>query len=540
MLEKEADFGDYLVTILRRKWCFLVPFLIVISLACIFTLMLPKVYLSNATILVKKREKDSAKTVFDFKGGLTRSGFAAIQTVIKSRTWIEEVIKTLKLDKDISNPQDYNQLVDKIQNGLKTRSSGRNIFRIFFYGSDPWMAMKIVNTVCGFFAEQDASSLYTSDSKSFTVLSELLSYYEKRVNEARGVLTKFEIEHQGEMPGSLDKNFADLEKHQIELANLELKIKEIQQKKTKTEKQLSGEIRDSLEILISEEGNLSPLEKELRDLNINLDSLLIIYTQKHPLVIKTMNEIETVKLKLIESYRKKENGQDTEEAVNMRKVAMNPAYLKLSNYLSNLNEQLQSMISQRQAVKKKIAEYEDRVKNAPKSEQEYAMLQRDLSVNQNIYDSLMTRMEDARVEKEFKMMEQGNKFEVISPAQLPLKPVSPNMSKNIIVGSILGIVLGVCVTFWAEYTDHSIRTLDDVQVNLNIPVLTTIPTVFTEEEIIKKRRLNMFLFVMGSFYLMLMVLLIVRELMIAYIPNLLYLQTYKDMLYKLMDLAGIL
>jgi len=108
------------------------------------------------------------------------------------------------------------------------------------------------------------------------------------------------------------------------------------------------------------------------------------------------------------------------------------------------------------------------------------------------------------------------------------------------VGSILGVVLGVCVTFWAEYTDHSMRTLDDVQVNLKIPVLTTIPTVFTEEEIIKKRRLNMFLFVMGSFYLMLMVLLIVKELITAYIPNLLYLQTYKDLLYKLMDLARIL
>ncbi len=538
MSEKEANFGDYLAIILRRKWYFLIPFLTVVSLASLFTLMLPKVYRSSATILVKQREGGSAKTVFNFKGGLTRSGFAAIQTVIQSQTWIEEIIKALKLDKDISNPQDYNQLIGKIQGGLRTRSSGRNIFRVYFYGSDPWLAMKVVNTVCGFFAEQDANSLYASDSKSFSVLSELLSYYEKRVNEARGVLTKFEIEHQGEMPGSLNKNFADLEEQQIELANLNLKAKEIQHKKAKTEKQLSGEIKDSLEILIAGEENLSPLEKELKNLNVNLDSLLIIYTTKHPLVVKTLNEIETVKKKLIESYRKKEAGTDMEEAVNVRKVAMNPAYLKLSNYLNKLDEQLQSINSQENEVKKKIAEYEDRVKNAPKSEQEYGMLKRDLSVNQNIYDSLMARMEDARVEKEFKMMEQGNKFEVITPAQLPLKPVSPNMSKNVIVGSVLGIILGVCVTFWAEYTDHSIQSLDDVQGNLKIPVLTTIPTVFTETEIIKKRRLNMFLFVMGSFYLMLMVLLVVRELIIAYIPNLLYLQTYKDMLYKFMKLIG--
>jgi polysaccharide chain length determinant protein (PEP-CTERM system associated) len=538
-MEKEASFSDYIAIFMRRKWHFLLPFIIVVSLSCIFTLMLPKVYLSHATILIRKRGSKSANRLFDLSGGINKSRFAAIKTVAKSRSRIEEIIKILKLDKGISNPQEYDRLVDKIQQGLTIRASGRNIFNIFYYGSNPRLAMQIVNTVCGFFVEQEPETLYTSDDESFAVLNELLRYYEEKVNKARGVLTKFEIEYQGQMPGSLNENFAQLEKYQIELANLELKLKEAQDKKNKIEKQLSGEIEDSLETIMDDEENLTPLEKELKSLNAKLDSLLVLYTPKHPLVIKTMNEIETVKRKLIESYRKEEDGQDMEEAINVRKMAQNPAYLKLRNYLNQVNEEIQSLLSQQEAIKKQIAEYEKRVKNAPRSEQEYAMLQRDFSVNQNIYQSLLARLEEAKIEREFRMMEQGNKFEVITPAQLPLRPVSPKMSKNIIVGSILGIIFGACVVFWAEYTDHSIRDLDDVQATLKIPVLATVPTVLTEAEIINKRRLNMFLFVMGSFYTIFIVLLIIRELILAYVPSLLYLQTYKDLFYRLMELVRV-
>jgi hypothetical protein len=97
----------------------------------------------------------------------------------------------------------------------------------------------------------------------------------------------------------------------------------------------------------------------------------------------------------------------------------------------------------------------------------------------------------------------------------------------------------VCVAFGAEYTDHSIRDLNDVPSLLKIPVLATVPTVLTEVEIIKKRRLNMSLFVAGGFYIIFMILLIIRELVIAYVPSLLDLQAYKDILYKLMDLVGV-
>jgi polysaccharide chain length determinant protein (PEP-CTERM system associated) len=539
MVEKETGFRDYLAIILRRKWHFLLPLIIVVSLACVFTLMLPKVYMSTATVLVKRRGVNPNKKVFEFSGGVSKANFAAIRTLIKSTSWIEDIIKSLELDKDISNPQEYNRLIEKIRTGLNIRSSGPNIFKVIFYGSDPWLAMQIVNTVCGFFVEQQAESLYQSDDKSFAVLNELLDYYEKRVDEARGVLTKFEIEHRGQMPGSLNKNFAELEKYQIKLANLELKVKEIQRKKAKVETQLSGEIDDSLETIMNEEENLTPLEKELKDLNAERDSLLVLYTPKHPRIVKINSEIETVKRKLIESYRMSEVGQDTEDAINVRKVALNPVYLKLRSYQNSLDEQLKALATEREEIKRKIVEYEKRVKDAPNSEQEYAMLQRDFNVNDNIYKSLLARLEDIKIEKEFSMIEQGNKFEVITPAQVAVKPVSPKMSKNIIVGSILGIIFGVCVTFWAEYTDHTIRESDGIQAILNVPLLVTIPTVLTEEEIIKKRRLNMFLFVMGSFYTVFIILLIIRELILAYVPSLLYLQTYKSLVHKLLNLVGI-
>ncbi len=535
MIERETGVGDYYSILVRRKWHFLLPLIAVISISGIFTLLLPKIYQSSATVLVKRRGQDSSKKIFGIGGGLSASRFKAIQTVMTSRSRIEEIAKIAGLDKTTSSPQEYNKLINQIKSGIRIRSSGPNIFKIYFYSSDARLCMKIVNTVCGFFVEQDASSLYDTDEKSPTVLNELLVYYEKRVNEAQGVLTKFKIEHQGEMPGLLDENFAKLEQFQIELANLQLKIKETNDKKMKVEKQLSVEIEDTLSSIIIDE-NLTPQEKALNDLNARLDSLLVLYTPKHPLVKKTMTEREALKRKLMESYSVNEISDETEEAVNTQKVTLNPAYLKLRNYLNELNNDLEKMHAGKTRISEKIKEYEKRVKNAPRSEQEYAMFQRDLNVNQNIYDTLLARLEQLKIKKELSTMEQGHKFEVISAAQLPLKPISPRMSKNIIVGTILGIIFGVSVTFWAEYSDHSLRDIDTVQLALKVPVLATIPTVMTEDEIIKKRRLNMLIFLGGSFYAVFVVLLVIREMILTYAPNILYLQTYKELFYNMMNI----
>ena len=67
--------------------------------------------------------------------------------------------------------------------------------------------------------------------------------------------------------------------------------------------------------------------------------------------------------------------------------------------------------------------------------------------------------------------------QVIDPAQVPTSPVSPRPLMNIAIAGVLGIMLGVFIAFLKEFLDNSLKTPEDVEKYLGVPVLGTIPLV---------------------------------------------------------------
>lgn len=54
-------------------------------------------------------------------------------------------------------------------------------------------------------------------------------------------------------------------------------------------------------------------------------------------------------------------------------------------------------------------------------------------------------------------------------------PVSPKVSLNLGLGAVVGLVFGVMIAFCLEYLDTSVKSLEDVERFLNVPVLAVIP-----------------------------------------------------------------
>jgi capsular exopolysaccharide synthesis family protein len=66
---------------------------------------------------------------------------------------------------------------------------------------------------------------------------------------------------------------------------------------------------------------------------------------------------------------------------------------------------------------------------------------------------------------------------VASFASIPIRPTSPNLPINLLVGALLATAVGLGVVFLRQGTDHGISTLEDVEGRLQLPYLAGLPTL---------------------------------------------------------------
>lgn len=65
--------------------------------------------------------------------------------------------------------------------------------------------------------------------------------------------------------------------------------------------------------------------------------------------------------------------------------------------------------------------------------------------------------------------------QVIEPASLPTSPTSPNFSRNLLLGGLVGLILGISAALLRERMDERLRGRDDVEIAAQAPVLASIP-----------------------------------------------------------------
>lgn len=66
---------------------------------------------------------------------------------------------------------------------------------------------------------------------------------------------------------------------------------------------------------------------------------------------------------------------------------------------------------------------------------------------------------------------------VIEEVELPENPVSPNKKMNIAIAFLLGLMVSVGIVFLLEYLDNTYKNKDQLERELDIPVLGVIPDI---------------------------------------------------------------
>jgi succinoglycan biosynthesis transport protein ExoP len=101
----------------------------------------------------------------------------------------------------------------------------------------------------------------------------------------------------------------------------------------------------------------------------------------------------------------------------------------------------------------------------------YQELARQAETDRALYESVLRQIKETSLSKDVK----ANAVSVIEHSPLPQSPVSPRPTRTIFLGLLGGLAVGVAFVFGADALDRSIKTVDQAESTLGLPVFAAVP-----------------------------------------------------------------
>lgn len=255
-----------------------------------------------------------------------------------------------------------------------------------------------------------------------------------------------------------------------QIAELEAQLAAVQISRSETSERIS-QVRKQLEnqdetLLSSTTIASNPLvtqyQTRLADLEISLAGAQERYTSNHPEILALKAEIEDVRAKL---------SQQVERVISTETHSRNPLHEQLYGSLVSLEVELLALNAREAALRTVLAQQEQELSTLPLKELELARLMRDARVLEEIYVMLMQRNEETRIAEAMQVAG----VQVVDYATVPTLPIKPRIKLNMAIAGVLGIFIGVGLAFLLAFVDNTVKTKEEVEELLGLPVLAQIP-----------------------------------------------------------------
>jgi hypothetical protein len=148
-----------------------------------------------------------------------------------------------------------------------------------------------------------------------------------------------------------------------------------------------------------------------------------------------------------------------------------------------VQKELEALKKEEGYLRRLIADYELRVENAPRRQEELEQLSRDKKSTRERYEALLKRYEEAQLAES---LEQGQKLEqlrVLDPAFPPIRPSAPNRLWLLAIGFAGAMALAFVAVVAVERLDTSFHTADDLRAFVSVPMLAAIRRIPTRGEV---------------------------------------------------------
>ncbi len=446
---------DYWQTIRNRYGVILLSFFLVFMTAAVVTVIMPKKYMGKVLMEIERVSATAGDFADPIATGKAQSSMTFLPTefkIITSKNNLYSVIERLGLMKrwNLSSMDEaYYKLEDMIE---ADEERGTDLIRIAAYSTDRKEAPELAQAVADAYVERRNEIEKERTEKAFETLESSKKKQEANVDEARAkmqvLIEKYQIVDfmPTHMRGADPNTGTD---------SLVMEAKRMQ---LQTEKEIS-DYKSRLQIVHGKSG------EEL----ISAASSMGIVDPKNAVYLQYLND-KTQLQSLMDEGR----GAKHPDIVAMQsKLTNQRAVLEqmVESIRRNLEDNLKSAEMMLGNIKRLT---DDKTEESIKERQKYSEYQKakdDYSLQMELLQKMIEGQEKARLI--ISMPKQP--ATIHERATEPQTYAKPNAILQLSLGAVLGLILGLGFAFFLEYLDTSVKTLDDVERYLGVPVLAVIP-----------------------------------------------------------------
>jgi len=462
--------------LLRRRWVIMIPCSIALLVGIFLAILLPRVFEAKTMILVE-RQKVPENYVQSIVTEDTSQRITTISQQILSRTNLEKIIEDFNLFKGPQQNQGY--IEDQVAN-LRNRISvevirdGRRqteAFTIGFKGRDPEKVMRVANGLASSFIDENLKGREIQATGTSTFLEAEKETMRLKLEQFEEKIKNYRKTYMGELPEQLETNLRIIERLQGALTGRQQSLRDARSRLADLNSQATN--REPSVVVIGGGQRANEGAVSLEELRSQLEAMQSRYTEKHPDIQRLKKQIAELEVRA--------NATDAESAMGNR------IPFELRQRISEAKREIQLEEDEIENLKMEIAEYQKRVENIPKREQEMLGLKRDYENVQTTYESLLTRKLEADIAVNMERKQKGEQFRIVDPARIPQRPIEPNLRKLFLLSIAAGLCLGAGFALFLEYAIPTYRRPDEIEKQYNIPVLVSIPQLMLPKQLFIKK-----------------------------------------------------
>lgn len=439
------------LSILRARWASALLVLVVtVSAAIGVSLLLPKRYMSTASVMLDVRSPDPVAGMV-LAGMMTPAYMATQVDLIGSERVARRAIQSLKLHENTATRDEWIEstkglgdyeawLSDALLKQLDIKPSREsNVITIGYSSPDPNFSAALANAFMQAYIDTslelriDPARQYNSffDSRAKQLRDDLeaaqarLSAYQK----SKGLLAtdeRLDVEN---------ARLAELSSQLVMLQALAAESGNRQAQAGLRPEQMHEVLNSPLVAGLS--ADVAREESRLKELTSRLGD-------NHPQVVEARARISELRARLDTATTRASGSVNVNNSVNQGRVA-----------------QVRSALDAQRSKVMQLKSLRD----------EAAVLQRDVENAQRAYDTMAQRATQSNIESQ----NTQTNIAVIKRATPTATPSSPKMLLNALVGLLLGALLAVGTALVRELFDRRMRSAEDVTAELQAPLLVMLP-----------------------------------------------------------------